>query len=93
MNEVPPEVEWLKVFNAISSVPGVHAVHDLHIWSISHGVSALSVHCYADDVSKALLDVQKVCSSHGIKHATIQVQPCDMHPCVSCGQGMESCLH
>lgn len=91
LNEVPPKVEWLKVFNAISSVPGVYTVHDLHIWSISHGVSALSVHCYADDVSKALLDVQKVCSSHGIKHATIQVQPSDMHPCVSCGQGMESC--
>jgi len=91
LNEVPPKVDWLKVFNSISSVSGVYTVHDLHIWSISHGVSALSVHCYADNISEALVEIQNICASYGIKHATIQCQPSNVHPCVSCGKGMESC--
>lgn len=91
LNEVPPKVDVVKVFNSISSLPGVYSVHDLHIWSISHGVSALSVHCYADNVTKALVDVQDICSSYGIKHATVQVQPSGLLPCVTCGTGMDSC--
>ena len=42
-----------QVFDAIKNVTGVSNVHDLHIWSISHGQSCLSVHAAAEDIESA----------------------------------------
>lgn len=50
LEETPPAVSWQKVYDAISLVPNVTNVHDLHIWSISHGQPGLSVHCFSGRV-------------------------------------------
>ena len=76
LEEVPSDVSWNSVYEDISSVEGVSNVHDLHIWSISHGVNALSVHCNATDPEQALKTIlgKDVCGKHDIAHPTIQVQ-------------------
>lgn len=75
LEEVPPDVSWDQVYEDISNVDGVTNVHDLHIWSISHGVPALSVHCRALDPEKALTEIlDSVCTKHNIAHPTVQVQ-------------------
>jgi len=77
LEEVPPDVSWDQVYEDISNVKGggVSNVHDLHIWSISHGSTALSVHCNADDPEQALANILDVCTKkHGIAHPTVQVQ-------------------
>ncbi|KUF80995.1 Cation Diffusion Facilitator (CDF) Family [Phytophthora nicotianae] len=74
---------------ACSSVVGAH---DLHIWSLSAGLSSLSVHIVADDVEVALHATQRYLLSKGITHSTIQTEKTSSlypHNCASdlkCGQ-------
>jgi zinc transporter 2 len=85
MNEVPSKVDLDAIYDAIESVDGVSNVHDLHIWSITHGSYSLSVHADADDVGLALGEIQKLCEGFGIGHSTIQLQPTRSdQSCVTC---------
>jgi Co/Zn/Cd efflux system component len=83
LEEVPPNIDWDDIYTTITKVEGVSNVHDLHIWSISHGVPTLSVHCMASDPELALTSIYDVLKRKGIKHATIQVQLPDVE-CTTC---------
>lgn len=85
MNQVPAEVKWEDVHDAISAVEGVSNVHMLHIWAISHGSNSLSVHADADDVEEALQALHEICRKFNISHSTIQLQPSNLDGCVTCG--------
>jgi len=87
LEEVPPGVNWEEVFDAISNVKGVSNVHDLHIWSISHGNFILSVHATAEDAQQAYSDVKSVCNDRNISHLTVQLQPSTVDDCVTCTDG------
>src|SRR6267378_4885571 len=41
---VPAHLDFSEVNQALSAVPGVDAVHDLHVWTITSGLVALSCH-------------------------------------------------
>jgi zinc transporter 2 len=84
LEEVPPGVDWEGMYDAISSVEGVSNVHDLHIWSISHGHSILSVHGTANDVKQAYHDIKKLCNRKNISHLTVQLQPRTIDGCLTC---------
>eukprot|EP00934_Nitzschia_sp_Nitz4_P008355 Nitzschia sp. Nitz4//scaffold76_size158648//23266//24531//NITZ4_002533-RA/size158648-processed-gene-0.258-mRNA-1//-1//CDS//3329557806//8345//frame0 len=84
LEETPPHISWQEVFDAITKVPNVTKVHDLHIWSISHGVPTLSVHCHSDDPS-ALKAIQDVICHFGVHHSTIQIQTTQAD-CITCGE-------
>jgi len=85
LEEIPPQIDWMKVYEAISAVPDIHDVHDLHIWCISHGEPSLSVHCVSQrlDLDEALKDIYGVCQQFGISHATIQLQH-SRTQCITC---------
>jgi len=87
LEEVPPGVNWEEVFDAISNVKGVSNVHDLHIWSVSHGNFILSVHATAEDAQQAYSDVKSVCNDRNIFHLTVQLQPSTVDDCVTCTDG------
>lgn len=88
LEEVPPHLSWRQVHDDIQAVKGVEKVHDLHIWSISHSIPTLSVHCYSKDPQQALENVYVVCKKNGIVHATVQVQEGDgTEPCITCTGG------
>ena len=61
-------------------VPGVRDVHDLHVWTISSGMHALSCHAVIDDVppsdSAPILDgiSAMLRSKYAITHTTIQFE-------------------
>ena len=67
---------------AIGTVPGVVEVHDLHIWSITTGLLALSGHVRVDDRRRVECDAmlnrikQTVLDRFGIVHTTIQIESC-----------------
>ena len=85
LNEVPPNLDWTKVYDAISSIPGINNVHDLHIWSIAHDEPILSVHASADNVEQAMEDLSKVLKhKFGIHHSTIQLQSVVVPSCITC---------
>ncbi|MFQ5719729.1 MAG: cation diffusion facilitator family transporter [Acidobacteriota bacterium] len=80
LESVPGNVDSQAVQDAIGSLPGVVGVRDLHIWSITTGLPALSGHVIIPNGSAAASDeilntIKKVLNTRfGIAHSTIQVQ-------------------
>jgi len=76
MEGTPPHIDLAKVEALIRSVPGVADVHDLHVWTISEGFDALTVHVvitggyHGTDVAAAV--GQRVREKLGIEHSTVQ---------------------
>jgi cobalt-zinc-cadmium efflux system protein len=80
MEAVPAHLDVAEVCRMMESAEGVVAVHDLHIWTISSGMYALSahlvVHSHAvgrnDDI---LTDVKaRLRRDCGIDHTTLQIE-------------------
>lgn len=75
----PAGIDLVDVRQAISAVEGVQAVHDLHVWSLTTGVNALSVHVVKSsgvEWERLLERVHRaVRSRFPIQHATVQMEP------------------
>jgi len=74
----------------IAEVPGVVCVHDLHIWSIGHGIPAFSGHVQVSDQKISEADVIRKEIEHklehlGIKHSVIQME------CAECAENSVYC--
>jgi len=80
MEAVPRHMAIEEVCGAMGDVPGVLAVHDLHLWTISSGHYALSAHVVVgeEDLGRndAILDDVKgrLRTRFGIDHTTIQIE-------------------
>ncbi|HKP12968.1 MAG TPA: cation diffusion facilitator family transporter [Blastocatellia bacterium] len=74
----PSDVNLAELREAIGSVAGVAGVHDLHVWSLTSGVNALSVHVVRADGAlhdEVLVAVQRrMTTDFKIAHATVQVE-------------------
>lgn len=85
MEGTPKGVRFEQVIAAIRAVPGVGAVHDVHVWSITSGRNALSCHLVVDgaltvrDSQPILRDIEHQLIHLGIHHVTIQTEDAD-HP-------------
>lgn len=75
----PAEVDIAALRAAIAATPGAAGVHDLHVWSLTSGINAMSVHVVLKDgesYAAVLAEVhQKVVTDFPIAHATVQVEP------------------
>jgi cobalt-zinc-cadmium efflux system protein len=81
--EAAPEGTDLDQVRAhILGVPHVHAVHDLHAWTVTSGLPALSAHvvvedsCFEDGHAPRLLDQLQAClgGHFDIEHSTFQLE-------------------
>ena len=85
MEGTPGHVDLDEVRNAMAGVAGVEAVHDLHIWTITSGMEALSGHVVVADDRPApslLAELRTLLHDRfGIDHITIQVEPPDFAEC------------
>lgn len=66
----------------IAAIPEVRSVHDVHIWSIGHGIPAFSCHVQVHDQKISESDtirkkIEHLLSDEGIKHAVIQMECAD----------------
>jgi cobalt-zinc-cadmium efflux system protein len=63
---------------AMTVVPGVRRVHDLHVWTLTSGREAMSAHVVVDDVgqSERLLEALHAVlhARFGIDHTTVQLE-------------------
>lgn len=83
LEATPAHLDLEAVRRHIGETPGVLDVHDLHAWTITSGVSALSAHVVvADDAlacgpDGAVLDELSAClADHfAIEHCTFQLEP------------------
>ncbi len=52
LDSVPRGVDYHKVGRSLAQIPGVLSVHDLHVWSMVPGRSAMSAHVLVDDIER-----------------------------------------
>ena len=86
MDAVPEHIDPAEVERYLAEVPGVEAVHDLHIWAMSTTETALTVHLVTPDGAidderlRTTADVLR--TRFRIGHCTIQLEHGDdAHPC------------
>jgi len=74
----PAHLNIQSILADLGSVSGVVSVHDLHVWSITSGMPALSCHVVVRqnaDVSEVLSTLSRLMrEKHKIEHTTIQIE-------------------
>jgi cobalt-zinc-cadmium efflux system protein len=81
----PLHIDLEHLNEKISQVDGVLDIHDVHLWSIGHGIPAFSAHIkiadrYISDADKIRKDIEHVLFHFGVKHTVIQIE------CEECGK-------
>src|SRR5437879_13825271 len=69
----PAHIALSEVHDCIATVPGVASVHDLHVWTVTSGVIAMSGHLVVQnpaDNQRVLEAVQDRLGGMGIRHVT-----------------------
>ena len=77
LEATPPHIALADVHDRIASVPGVDSVHDLHLWTVTSGVVAMSGHLVVrnpTDNQPVLEEVQGRMRALGINHVTVQME-------------------
>ena len=87
LEAVPRHISLEEVRGQMLGVAGVSAVHDLHVWTVTSGVVAMSGHAVVPDLPshpEALARLKQVLAGLGIGHATIQLEVADECEGVDC---------
>jgi cobalt-zinc-cadmium efflux system protein len=74
----PREVDMGALRTAMEDVPGVKKIHDLHVWTLTSGVHALSAHAIVSEDAahgEVLAELrQRVSRGFRIEHVTVQIE-------------------
>jgi len=93
---VPRHISLEEVRQRMMEVGGVRTVHDLHVWTVTSGVVAMSGHAVVPDLSAhpgALAMLKKAVTGLGIVHATIQLEVEDECEGVDCLEPVAGSTH
>ncbi|KKB33579.1 cation diffusion facilitator family transporter [Bacillus thermotolerans] len=80
MEGTPQNVDVDDVIHTLKNTKGIQDIHDLHVWSITSGLNALSCHAIVDDEltiaeSEGILrEIEHDLEHKGITHVTIQME-------------------
>lgn len=78
MEATPKHIDLHEVAQVLANHPGVKAIHDLHIWSISSGFFSMSVHVVLSDSRNRDCLTQELeallARRFGLEHTTIQLE-------------------
>lgn len=77
LEATPSHIAMSDVHDRIAAVSGVESVHDLHLWTVTSGVVAMSGHLVVKnptDNQLVLEAVQQQMRALGIQHVTVQVE-------------------
>jgi cobalt-zinc-cadmium efflux system protein len=88
LESVPSHVKVVELSAAVKTVPGVVDMHDIHVWTITSGIYALSAHlAIADQMVSQSCDIitkvnEVLAEKFNITHTTLQLE------CESCPTGI-----
>ena len=80
LEAAPDGIDTTGIQDALLEFPHVASVHDLHVWTITSGMSALSCHVVMDDDTSPAPDIvlgeftRMLHDRFGIEHTTIQLE-------------------
>lgn len=85
----PSHIDTEELSRELTAVPGVEAVHDLHVWTVTSGFIALSAHVETEesrDQHEILVRLRSLLAQRfDIEHATLQLETHALH------KELESC--
>ena len=84
LESTPAHIELDALRRAMAQVRGVGGVHDLHVWTLTSGVVAMSAHAVAPDAAehqRVLEELHAAVGRFGILHATIQLEGVPLGAC------------
>jgi cobalt-zinc-cadmium efflux system protein len=80
----PPHLDISNILRDLGQLSGVTSVHDLHVWSITSGTTAMSCHLVLrseENAGSALAASNRLMrEEYGIEHTTIQIEYEGWHP-------------
>ncbi len=82
----PAHIDMDELVREMSGLPGVRGIHDLHVWSITPSIHALSCHLLVEDqsISQGCLLLERVngllSDRFDIGHSTIQLETDECDP-------------
>ncbi len=75
----PAHVDVPRVRTELAALPGVHDVHDVHVWTLTSGMEVgtahLSIDAGADPGTVLSAARHLLADGHGLPHFTVQVEP------------------
>ena len=77
LEAAPRHVQVKEVEASIAAVPSVRGVHDLHVWTVSDGMVAMSAHATVPDLDRhqeTLEEITRRVRRFGIQHVTVQLE-------------------
>ena len=77
----PGHLRIPEVTQAMRAIPGIREVHDVHLWTITTGLDAMSGHVIVEDPSRSAEILSRLnallSERFGITHTTFQLEPSD----------------
>lgn len=86
LESTPRDIDMSAMVRDLLRIEGVRGVHDLHVWSITQNMRALSAHVLADDapISSGAAIQRKInemlVQQYGVAHATLQLECAGCEP-------------
>lgn len=81
LESTPSHIALGDVRAALQGIPGVESVHDLHVWTVTSGVVAMSAHAIVREPAKhqdVLECAHDILGAMGIHHVTVQIERREM---------------
>ena len=82
LEATPSHIPMAAVRAQLEAIPGVESVHDLHIWTVTSGVIAMSAHAIVREPTRhqhVLEHIHDAMKLFGIGHVTIQLERQEMY--------------
>ncbi len=82
LESTPAHISAFAVRTQLEAIPGIESVHDLHVWSVTSNMIAMSVHAIVREperhqhVLEHVLDAMRL---FGIQHVTVQLERKEMY--------------
>lgn len=77
LESTPSHISLGAVRERLQALPGVASVHDLHVWTVTSGVVAMSAHAIVPDPAhhhSVLASVRRAMQDFGVEHVTMQIE-------------------
>ena len=81
LESTPAHIPLPAVRGQLEAIPGIESVHDLHVWSVTPAVIAMSAHCIVRESGQhqhVLEHIHDAMRLFGIQHVTIQLERDEM---------------
>jgi cobalt-zinc-cadmium efflux system protein len=82
LEATPSHISLGSVRTQLEAIPGIESVHDLHVWTVTSGVVAMSAHAIVREPDRhqhVLEHVHDAMRLFGIDHVTVQLERREMY--------------